>query len=179
MISYICPPIAVRILDNGVRVDLATGLGVMVPVPSGPPGPPGPQGAQGEIGPQGPQGIQGIQGPQGETGATGPQGPAGPGVPAGGSTAQALVKTSDADYAGAWKLITPIHFSVTVSALPKTVTDSRITASMRVIEAVLGTPSAVTTDLTWTTSAGSVVFSGTLASGGSTTLDFDLLEVLT
>ena len=72
-----------------------------------------------------------------------------------------------------------IHFTVNVTSLPHTVTDSRITATMRVIEAVLGTPGAVTTDLGWTTAAGSIVFSGTLASGGSTTLDFDLIEVVT
>lgn len=72
MISYICPPIAVRILDNGVRVDLATGLGVLVPVPSGPPG---------------------RQGPKGDTGA---------GVPPGGSTGQYLRKASSTDYDGEW-----------------------------------------------------------------------------
>lgn len=76
-------------------------------------------------------------------------------------------------------VVKAIHFTVSITALPCTVTDSRITADMRVIEAVLGTPGAVTTDLGWTTAAGSIVFSGTLASGGSTTLDFDLIEVVT
>lgn len=76
-------------------------------------------------------------------------------------------------------IVKAIHFTVSITALPCTVTDSRITASMRVIEAVLGTPGAVTTDLGWTTAAGSIVFSGTLASGGSTTLDFDLIEAET
>lgn len=76
-------------------------------------------------------------------------------------------------------IVKAIHFTVSITELPCTVTDSRITASMRVIEAVLGTPGAVTTDLVWTTAAGSIVFSGTLASGGSTTLDFDLIEAET
>lgn len=67
MINYICPPIAVRILDNGVRVDLATGLGVLVPVPSGPPG---------------------RQGPKGDTGA---------GVPPGGAAGRYLRKASAAE----------------------------------------------------------------------------------
>jgi hypothetical protein len=75
---------------------------------TGPTGPTGPQGPQGDPGPTGPQGaqgiqgIQGIQGPTGATGATGAQGPAGVGVPTGGSTGQALVKTSNADYAFGW-----------------------------------------------------------------------------
>lgn len=76
-------------------------------------------------------------------------------------------------------IVKALHFTVSITELPCTVTDSRITADMRVIEAVLGTPGAVTTDLGWTTAAGSIVFSGTLASGGSTTLDFDLIEVVT
>ena len=112
-------------------------------------------------------------------GEDGDTGPAGPGLPAGGSAGQSPVKASGTDYVTEWKLISPIHFTVSVTSLPCTVSDARITAAMRVIEAVLGTPSAVTTDLTWTTAAGSVVFSGTLASGGSTTLDFDLIEVVT
>lgn len=70
-----------------------------------------------------------------------------------------------------------VHFTVTLSALPYTVNDSRIAANMRVIDAVFGTPSAVASDLTWATAAGSVTFAGTLSSGGSTTLDFDLATV--
>jgi hypothetical protein len=54
---------------------------------------PGPQGAQG---PQGPQGDAGAQGPQGD------QGDPGVGVPTGGTTGQALVKTSNADYDTEW-----------------------------------------------------------------------------
>jgi len=71
-------------------------------------GPPGPTGPHGPAGPTGPPGTTGATGPpgatgsQGPTGATGSQGPAGPGVPAGGTTGQALEKTSGADYATAW-----------------------------------------------------------------------------
>jgi hypothetical protein len=59
-------------------------------------------------GPAGPAGPTGPQGPTGPTGATGPPGPTGatgPGVPAGGTTGQALVKSSGIDYATGW--VTP------------------------------------------------------------------------
>ena len=41
-------------------------------------------------------------------------------------------------------------------------TDNRITADMRVLECTIQTPANVTTDLTWTTAAGSITFSGTV-----------------
>jgi len=47
------------------------------------------------------KGATGPQGPQGPTGPQGPQG-SGAGVAAGGTTGQALVKTSNADYATGW-----------------------------------------------------------------------------
>lgn len=74
----------------------------------------GPQGVQGETGATGPQGPQGETGPQGATGAQGPQGATGPqgpkgdtgeGVPTGGSTGQALVKASSANYDTTWASI--------------------------------------------------------------------------
>lgn len=92
--------------------------------PEGPQGERGPQGPKGEkgetgaIGPQGEQGIQGergpqgIQGPKGDQGDVGPQGPQGVagkdgadgnGVVSGGSTGQALVKKSNANYDTEWK----------------------------------------------------------------------------
>lgn len=97
--------------------------------PAGPTGPTGPKGDTGDTGPQGAQGPQGIQGvagatgpagAKGDTGNTGAQGPQGiqgqtgpagadgtngtngVGVPAGGTTGQALVKTSNTDYATQW-----------------------------------------------------------------------------
>lgn len=56
----------------------------------------------------------------------------------------------------------------TVSSLPKTVSNAKITADHVVIQAELGTPSAQTGDWTVTTSAGSVTLSGTIS--GSTTV---------
>lgn len=83
-------------------------------------GPQGPQGIQGLTGATGPQGIQGLTGATGATGPQGPQGPqgiqgltgatgaTGPGVAAGGSTGQALVKSSGTDYATTWSdVVTP------------------------------------------------------------------------
>ena len=71
-----------------------------------------------------------------------------------------------------------IHVSGTISAFPYTITDSRITANHRVVNAIFGAPANVTTDVTWTTSAGSCVFSGTLSSGTTTTIDFELLPTI-
>lgn len=69
----------------------------------------------------------------------------------------------------------PIHLSVTASAGSAiTKSDTRITSTMRVINVVFGTPSNVTSNVTWTTSAGSVTFNATFT--GSTTIDFDLVE---
>lgn len=69
----------------------------------------------------------------------------------------------------------PIHLSVTASAGSAiTKSDTRITSTMRVINVVFGTPGNVTSNITWTTSAGSVTFNATFT--GSTTIDFDLVE---
>ena len=79
----------------------------------------GVQGAQGDTGPQGqegPIGDTGVQGPQGETGETGPQGIQGiqgiqgpdQGVPIGGTTGQALVKTSNTDLDTQWSDISVV-----------------------------------------------------------------------
>lgn len=72
-----------------------------------------------------------------------------------------------------------IHIDATISSLPATISNALIladTATMesRVFDVVLGTPSALESDLTWTTAAGSVTFSGTLASGKSTTISFEI-----
>ena len=71
------------------------------------------------------------------------------------------------------------HITATMTALPLSLSYSWITAQHRVINCVLGTPSAVASDLTWTTSAGDVTFSGTLVNLGSTTIDFDIVKVAT
>lgn len=59
------------------------------------------------------------------------------------------------------------------SSLPKTVSNSNITSDMVVINSVVGTPSAMLSDWTWTTSNGSITISGTIS--GSTTLTLYLL----
>lgn len=69
------------------------------------------------------------------------------------------------------------HVSGQLTSLPATFTYAFITANHRIINIELGTPSAITSDLTWTTSAGNVVFSGNMS--GSTTIDFDIVKVVT
>lgn len=71
------------------------------------------------------------------------------------------------------------HITGNVTALPISFSYAFITADHRVINCVLGTPSAVTSDLTWTTTAGDITFTGTLANLGSTTIDFDIVKVIT
>lgn len=69
----------------------------------------------------------------------------------------------------------PIHLTVTASAgTTVTKTDSRITSTMKLINCVYGTPPNVASDVIWTTSEGSIIFTGTF--NGSTTITFDLIE---
>lgn len=65
-----------------------------------------------------------------------------------------------------------LHITGSINSTSMYLTDSRITADMRVIECVFGTPANVTTDLAWTTAAGQITFSGTLA--GATNIDLIL-----
>lgn len=65
-----------------------------------------------------------------------------------------------------------LHITGTISSTAMYLTDSRITADMRVLECTIGTPSNVTTDLTWTTAAGQITFSGTVSA--ATTIDLIL-----
>lgn len=55
----------------------------------------------------------------------------------------------------------------TFSTLPKTVSHSGITSDMVVLSCVFGTPSAITSDVTWQTSNGQLTLSGSI--NGSTT----------
>ena len=71
------------------------------------------------------------------------------------------------------------HISGSITSLPKSFSYSFITAAHRVINCVLGTPSALASNLTWTTSAGDVTFSGTLANLGSTTIECDIVKAIT
>ena len=86
-----------------------TGAGSVEPGPVGPTGPAGADSiVPGPTGPTGPAGEPGLDGADsivpGPVGATGPTGPAGTGVgiAAGGTTGQALVKTSNVDYETGW-----------------------------------------------------------------------------
>lgn len=53
------------------------------------------------------------------------------------------------------------------SSLPKTISNSKITADMVVLSCEFGTPTALTSDITWTTSAGQLRLTGTMS--GNTT----------
>ena len=53
------------------------------------------------------------------------------------------------------------------SSLPKTISNSKITSDMVVLECVFGNPSAITSDVTWATSAGQLQINGTMS--GTTT----------
>ena len=73
----------------------------------------------------------------------------------------------------------PVHFSTTLSSLPATISDARIladtsTEESRVTDVEIATPSALASDLSWTTASGSVTFSGTMVSGGTTVISFNI-----
>lgn len=71
---------------------------------------------------------------------------------------------------------TPLHISTTISTSPATISDSRITSSMRVISIQFGTPSAVKKDVSWTTADGSLVLGDASTFSSSTTVDIILAE---
>lgn len=58
------------------------------------------------------------------------------------------------------------------SSLPQTKSDSRITSDHVVVDSVFSNPSMMTSDLSWTTSDGSITISGSMS--GSTTLTLTL-----
>lgn len=60
------------------------------------------------------------------------------------------------------------------SSLPQTITNANITSDMVVVNSVLGTPSAQTSDWTVTTASGSVTVAGSIS--GSTTLTLYLMK---
>ena len=60
-----------------------------------------------------------------------------------------------------------ITLSATLTAFPRTITNTAITADMAVISATFGSPQNLDSDVTWTTSSGKIVLRGTLS--GSTT----------
>lgn len=72
-----------------------------------------------------------------------------------------------------------VHLTATLNAASVTVEDDQILETMRVVNATFGTPSALTSDVAWTTANGSVTFTQTLASGSTTTIDCDLIVMNT
>jgi len=100
-----------------------------------------------------------------------------------GGTGATTAATARANLHALDEAFAPIWISGTISSLPATFSDSRIPADTTTTEThcfgiELGTPSAVTSDLTFTTTQGNVVISGTLASGGSTTVKFAVGQFL-
>lgn len=71
------------------------------------------------------------------------------------------------------------HISGSVTSFPKSFSYNFITTDHRVLNCSFGTPSALLGDVSWTTSAGDVTFTGTLVSSGSTTIEFDIVKVVT
>jgi hypothetical protein len=69
------------------------------------------------------------------------------------------------------------HVTGTLSALPASFSYSWITENHRVTNCVFGTPSALTSKVTWTTTVGDITFSGTMANLATTTIDFDIVKV--
>ena len=99
------------------------------------------------------------------------------GIPSGGASGQVLKKSSATNYAVTWSNDSgkALHISKSsFSSLPQTISNSSITASMRVVNCVWGTPASITGNVTWTTAAGSLTLSGSIS--GSTTAEIDLIE---
>lgn len=68
-----------------------------------------------------------------------------------------------------------LHISMASTSSLGTISNAAITTTMRVVNIVWGTPSNVTSDVTWNTdTAGQLVLSGTLA--GATTAEIDLID---
>lgn len=71
------------------------------------------------------------------------------------------------------------HISGVINASNRSFSYGFITADHRVINVELGTPTAITSALQWTTSAGDVTFSCQFVQNGQTTIDFDIVRVVT
>ena len=71
------------------------------------------------------------------------------------------------------------HITGLITSLPKSFTYSFISSAHRVANIELGTPTALASNLSWATSLGNMTFTGTLVSSGSTTIDFDIVKVVT
>ena len=130
-----------------------------------------------------------IKGPQGETGSAGAPGAAATiavgtvsGLPAGstptvtnsGSSSAAVFNFGiPAGADGAALYFTAVACAATTGDFA-TVSDAAISADTVVAEAVFANPSAITSDVTWTTSAGQLVLNGTCAT--ATTVNLVLVD---
>ena len=65
----------------------------------------------------------------------------------------------------------------TVSSFPAVISDAAITATMQIVEATFGTPSAILSDISWSAAAGSITLSGTMASNTTTTVTLLLVDM--
>lgn len=69
----------------------------------------------------------------------------------------------------------PLHITVaSFSSFPKPIDNASIKSTMRVVECVWGNPSAIMSDVSWSTTDGELLLSGTMS--GSTTADIILIE---
>lgn len=86
------------------------------------------------------------------------------------------IETASATYKiDAKSLVGVLELSVSsVSSLPQTISNTKITATMKVVHSVLSNPSAQTGDWTVTTSSGSAVVSGSIS--GTTDITLYLTE---
>lgn len=105
--KYVCPPISVRIPDDGITVRILADQGILVPVPSGPPGRKGEDGVSPTIAVNYIEGghrvtITDTTGTRSFDVPDGAQGEPGEGVPSGGAQGQVLKKASNADYDTEW-----------------------------------------------------------------------------
>ena len=67
-----------------------------------------------------------------------------------------------------------LYITGTIQSTAMYINDNRITADMRVVECVIGTPANVRTDLNWTTAAGRITFTGTVIA--ATTISLVLMK---
>jgi len=146
--------------------------------PQGPQGNTGDRGVPGPVGPQGPQGIQGNVGPTGPQGPQGIPGPTGAGVPAGGTSGQALVKLSNADYATTWQtygsaalLNAGVAFGAATLDSGGTVPLSQLPASIQGGVSYQGTWNATTNVPTIVSSVGTQGYYYVVAVAGSTNIN--------
>lgn len=78
----------------------------------------------------------------------------------------------------AWVNNETIKVTGTISGATTTLTKSSITSTMEVIGYSLGTPSSITSAISWTTANGSITLTTTVASGGSSTITLYLSDCL-